>query len=157
MDTTRLLDQLKADEGFSPKAYWDVKQWTYGYGCEAPHGGATITEPLAADLLLIKLNQAIASYNRIFTTVLPEINDVRAEALTNMIFNMGPGLANHPEVGGLQSFTHTLHLILCSKPIPWDEVADHFMQSLWFKQVANSGNPPGRGNRLIEQIRRGVE
>lgn len=157
MNRDRLLQQLKDDEGFCSKAKWDNKQFSYGYGCRAPGDGATITEPDAAKLLEQHLDQSIVDFGRIFQGHTQKFNDVRAEALTNMIFNMGPGAKGHPENGGLLSFVNTMALIFNNKEVPWSQVADNLKKSLWFRQVDDSGAPPGRGNRIVAEIRTGVK
>lgn len=155
MDKERLLEQLKKDEGFCKKAYWDVKQWTYGYGCRAPGESSTITEPEAAEFLAVKMEESIADFNRIFKDHLGKFNDVRAEAFVNLIFNMGPGRPGGNE--GLLSFKNTLGFIFKNKEVPWQSVADGLKKSLWFRQVGNSGTPPGRGNRLVAEVATGVK
>lgn len=155
MNRDRLLQQLKDDEGFRTKAYWDKKQWTYGYGCRAPGEGTTITEPAAVQLLVRHMDQAIADFNRIFKNDLIKFNDVRAEAFVNLIFNMGPGRPGGSE--GLLSFKNTLGFIFNNKDVPWQSVAGGLKRSLWFRQVANSGAPPGRGNRIVAEVTTGVK
>lgn len=150
----RLIQRLKDDEGFRPTAYWDVKQWTYGYGCKAPGEGATITREEASPLIEAHIDQATADFTRIFKDHLQKFNDVRAEAFINLIFNMGPGRPGGSE--GLLSFNNTLGFIFNNKDVPWDKVAAGLKSSLWFRQVANSGAPPGRGNRIVKEILTGV-
>jgi hypothetical protein len=36
-------------------------------------------------------------------------------------------------------------------------VADGLKKSLWFRQVGNSGEGEGRGNRIVRQVRTGEE
>jgi GH24 family phage-related lysozyme (muramidase) len=159
----RLLQQLKADEGFRAKAYWDKKQWSYGYGCRAPGEGAVITEPEAAKLVEAHMNDSIAHFERIFKAHRAKFNDVRAEAFVNLIFNMGPGSVGHPENGGLMSFVNTMGLIFKNREVPWSQVADGMKASLWYRQVKNSGDDDGpgpdkgRGVRIVEEIRTGVK
>lgn len=156
MDKDRLLQQLKDDEGFTPVAKWDNKQFSYGYGCKAPCAGAKISEPAAAQLLAQHIDQAIADFNRIFSADLGKFNDVRQEAFVNLIFNMGPGAKGHPENGGLCSFTNTLGFIFNNKDVvPWQSVANGLKASLWFRQVGSSGAPPGRGNRIVAEVATG--
>jgi hypothetical protein len=161
MNRDRLIAQAKEDEGFCKKAYWDKKQWSYGYGCRAPGEGATITEPEAAKLLIAHVDDAIAHFNRIFKAHLQKFNDVRAECFINLIFNMGPGRPNGSE--GLLSFKNTLGLIFNNREVPWGSVADNLKKSLWFRQVKDSGDDDGpgpdkgRGERIVEEIRKGVK
>lgn len=157
MNRERLLEQLKHDEGFQPVAAWDNKQFSYGYGCKAPGVGAKITEPEACKLLVQHMEQAIADFGKVFKGHEAKFNDVRAEAFVNLVFNMGPGAAGHPENGGLLSFVNTMGLVFKNKEVPWDKVADGLKASLWYRQVANSGAPPGRGNRIVAEVRTGVK
>ena len=59
MNIERIIERVKQEEGFRPVAYWDRKQWTYGYGCKAPGEGATITEPEAVKLLWRHILEAV--------------------------------------------------------------------------------------------------
>lgn len=149
MDRERLVAQLKEDEGFISVAKWDVKQFSFGYGCKAPHEGAAITEPAAALLIEEHVNRALTYFNQIFKDHLDKFNDVRAEAFTNMIFNMGPGRKDDSNSGGLQSFKNTLALIFTNKTVPWDKVADNLKKSLWYRQVGD------RAVRIVEEVRTG--
>jgi hypothetical protein len=161
MDKQRIIDQLKEDEGFSKKAYWDLKQWTYGYGCRAPGEGATITREEALPKLIEHIDSAIADYERIFKGHTHKFNDIRTEAFVNLIFNMGPG--RHDGNQGLLSFKNTLNLIFKYKEVDWNLVANGFMKSLWFRQVRTSGDSDGpgpdkgRGERIVEEIRTGIK
>ena len=155
MNRDRLMQQLKDDEGFQPVAKWDNKQFSYGYGCKAPCAGAKISEPAAAQLLAQHMDQAIADFNRIFAKDLVKFNDVRAEAFVNLIFNMGPGAPGGSE--GLLSFHNTLGFITKNKEVPWQSVANGLKASLWFRQVGDSGAPPGRGNRIVAEVATGIK
>jgi hypothetical protein len=57
MDRDRLLCQLKEDEGFQAKAKWDIKQFSYGYGCKAPSERAwfQIPEGVSPDLYFMRI------------------------------------------------------------------------------------------------------
>lgn len=155
IDRARLLQQLKDDEGFRDQAYWDKKQWSYGYGCRAPGEGATITEPEASALIEQHTEQSMADFSRIFKGHLTKFNEVRAECFVNLIFNMGPGRVGGSE--GLLSFKNTLSHIFKNRDVPWGAVADGLKSSLWFRQVGTSGAPPGRGNRIVAEVRTGVK
>ena len=148
----RLLDQLKKDEGFSPKAFWDIKQYTYGYGCKAPGKDATISEPQAAKVLAKRMEQSVQEFYQMFPGALQDkFNDVRAEAFINMLFNMGMGKMGHPELGGLYSFTNTLSLIYDHYTVDWEAVADNLDHSKWDKQVE------GRADRIEAELKTGVK
>ena len=143
----RLLKQLKDDEGFISKAKWDVKQYSYGYGCRAPSGEATITEPAAAILLAQHMEHAIAEFERVFKDHLKKFDPLRAECFVNLIFNMGAGRPGGSE--GLLSFKNTLGLIFNNKQVPWAQVAENLKKSLWFRQVGS------RAVRICRQIATG--
>lgn len=162
MNRERIIDTLKDDEGFRSLAYWDKKQWTYGHGCRAPGEGATITRGAAAVLLQEHLDQAAADFARIFKGHESKFNEAREEAFIQLIFNMGPGRKGDPGAGGLQSFVHTLGHIFKNAVVPWESVAKGLETSLWFHQVGKSGDPdgggprPGRGERIVAQVRSGL-
>jgi GH24 family phage-related lysozyme (muramidase) len=148
----RLLNQLKKDEGFSPVAFWDIKQFTYGYGCLAPCKGARISEPEASRFLEKRLEQSIKEFSQMFPGALDaKFNDVRAEAIINMLFNMGMGRCGHPEKGGLYSFTNTLSLIYDYAVVDWAAVASNLDHSKWDKQVE------GRADRIEQELKTGVK
>lgn len=155
MNRQSIIDQLKEDEGFRAKAYWDVKQFTYGYGCRAPGEHATITEEEATPVLARHVDSAIADFERIFKGHTHKFNDVRADAFVNLIFNMGPGREGGSS--GLLSFKNTLNFIFKYKVVEWEKVAGGLKASLWFRQVGTSGTPPGRGNRIVAEIRTGLK
>lgn len=123
MNKTKIVEQLKLDEGFSRIPYWDRTQWTYGYGCKAPNSGARITEPEASKYLEKRVDQSIKEFYEVFGQD-PNIDETRQHALVNMLFNLGKG--------GLLGFKNTLALIKAHK---WIEAANNARKSLWFKQV----------------------
>jgi hypothetical protein len=149
MDRGRLIAQLKIDEGFTPKAKWDVKQYSYGYGCRAPHKDATITEPEAARYLEEKTSEAIGYFHEIFKGHEHKFNDVRAEAFINMIFNMGAGSTRNPKKGGMRSFVNTLRLIFDYEAPCWKSVAANLRASKWFRQTGD------RAERICREIATG--
>ena len=151
IDKARLIAQLKKDEGFSPKAFWDIKQWTFGYGCKASKGGDTITEPEASVYLETRTKQSIGEFNQMFSGHENKFNNVRAEAFINMLFNMGMGSQAHPERGGLYSFKNTLGLIFNYLEVDWAKVAGNLKESKWAFQVGD------RATRIIKEISTGVK
>ena len=144
MDRDAIINQLKIDEGFSASAYFDRTQWTYGYGCCAPGQGSIISEETAAILLGRRVDQAIQEFHEIFAD--QPMDDVRQGALVNMVFNLGKG--------GVEGFHN---MIAAIKADNWDGAADQAMDSLWYRQLKNSGNPPGRSNRIVQELRKGAD
>lgn len=138
MNKERILNQLKIDEGFKSKPYWDRTQWTYGYGCKAPNKDARISEPDAAKYLSKRVDQSISEYESIFKNCKFEIDETRQCALVNMLFNLGKQ--------GLLKFKTTLRNIFNGK---WAEAANSARKSLWYKQVGK------RAVRIYKEIERG--
>ena len=62
---TEMIEILKKWEGFSPKPFWDYKQWTVGYGTSVPEGKLEeykangITEEEATQLLANSLRSGV--------------------------------------------------------------------------------------------------
>ena len=124
MNIERLILQLKDDEGFSPVAFWDREQWTYGYGCKAPGEGSTITKAKADVLLNDEVINSMKDFMDIYSDCQENINDVRAEALVNMAFNLGK--------------TKLLKFRKMNAAIrrdDWMEAASQAASSRWYAQV----------------------
>ena len=136
MNRQTIIEQLKKDESFRSKAYWDVNGWRYGYGCTAPNSNATITESEASELLGRRVDQAIQEYHSIFAD-LPMCN-ARQGAFVNMIFNMGGSR--------FSKFTKMIHAV---KENDWATAAIEAKDSLWYKQTGN------RAKRIVEEISNG--
>lgn len=138
MNIERLLAQLKADEGFSPTAFWDNEQWTFGYGCKAPGGGSCISEPEACALLEEEMYEAIKDFETLYADCRDNINDIRAEALVNMCFNLGK--------------TKMLKFRKMNAAIrrnDWMDAAHQAVASLWYGQVGN------RSKRIVKELATG--
>lgn len=147
----RLIAQLKKDEGFSPRAFWDIKQFTYGFGCKALGKDSTITEAVATKKLVVRIGQSIHEFNEVFKGHEDKFNDVRAEVFINILFNIGRGNKSQPELGGLYSFKNTLGLIFNNKVVPWEAVARNLSFSKWDKQVGK------RADRLQQELVSGTK
>lgn len=142
MNIERIIERLKAEEGFRPVAYWDRKQWTYGYGCKAFGEGATISEADAEKLLWKHVLIAVGGFVDLFLGVPTPINEVRQEALVDMIFNMGED--------GVRKFRQMVEDIMDKDPDDWKEIANHATESLWYGQVGN------RAMRIVHELQTGV-
>jgi len=138
MNRTRLVAQLQLDEGFSPIAFWDNEQPTYGYGCRAGKVGDTITEEAALELLKAEAEEAIADFESIYSHCRFKINDVRAEALINMAFNLGKTK--------LMKFRKMNAAIGRND---WLEAAYQAQESAWYGQVGN------RAKRIVKELSTG--
>lgn len=111
MTTPALIDDLKRDEGFRARAYQDDQgNWTIGYGHTPADPREVWTEDEAATQLAVDVDITCEHLDR----ELPwwrRLDLVRQDALANMGFNLGVGLApcaEHPDGSGLQEFQHML-------------------------------------------------
>jgi lysozyme len=82
-----LAEKVKGFEGFEPKAKWDYKQYSSGYGTKAGGAGEPITKEEASKRLQTELAQAGQSVDAIN----PKLDPGTRAALTDLVFNAGPG------------------------------------------------------------------
>jgi lysozyme len=80
-------DAVKRFEGFAPRASWDYKQHSNGYGTKAQYPGEVIDRATAESRFANEWSKAQSSVNQ-FAPNAPE--GVKA-ALTSLTFNAGPG------------------------------------------------------------------
>lgn len=106
-----LVDAIKKFEGFSAKAYPDIKQYSIGYGTKAASPTEVITEAEAEKRLAAELAIAAASVER-FAPGAPR--GVK-QSLTSLTYNTGPIW----EQQGLGE---------CIKAGKYDEAKAHFVQ-----------------------------
>lgn len=86
----QISDFVKPLESYSPRAFWDHKQYSYGYGNKAPTATATISKIDASELLNARLAKDSASI--IKALKVPQSLNVII-ALTSFGFNTGLGTA----------------------------------------------------------------
>ena len=142
MNIERIIERVKQEEGFRPVAYWDRKQWTYGYGCKVPCEGAVITQPEAEKLLWRHILVAVGGFVDLFLGVPTPINEVRQECLVDMIFNLGED--------GVRKFRNMVREIMDKDPDDWTEISQQATESLWYGQVGN------RAKRIVFELKTGV-
>lgn len=138
MDLERLIATIKGDEGFSPYAFWDNDRWSFGYGCKAPGEGSFISEPAACTILADEVSKAIKDFEDIYSDCRGNINEVRAEALCNMAFNLGK--------------TKLLKFRKMNAAIrrnDWMEAAHQAVASAWYGQVKK------RAERICKELATG--
>ena len=85
-----IADFVKPLESFSPRAFWDHKQYSYGYGNKAPTATASISKIDALELLNVRLAKDSQSIIKALKT--PQTHNVII-ALTSFGFNTGLGTA----------------------------------------------------------------
>lgn len=150
-----LADTLERDEGLEEQPYRDTEGvWTFGIGRNleaSPLSGAEWKGLLDAGEISVTLSPAGARRllrNGILTATdacartffwWPRLDDVRREAIANLVFNMG-----------MQRFGGFRKLIEAMNRGDYETAADELQDSRWFGQVGE------RGPRLVEQLRSGV-
>lgn len=111
MTTAALIDDLKRDEGFRARSYQDARGiWTIGYGHAHADPRAVWTLDQAEAQLAVDVDLACEQLDR-FLPWWRQLDDVRQDALANMAFNLGVGVApcaEHPDGTGLQEFQRML-------------------------------------------------
>jgi lysozyme len=136
IDTLRVCDQLKRDEGFRQYPYRDSRGvLTIGYGFNLESQGLTQDECITV------LHQRVWRVYLQLTDALPwvkQIDAVRQAVLLNMAYNLG--------VHGLLQFTVTLQNVQAGD---YDAAAEAMLRSAWADQVGE------RARRLALQMRTG--
>ena len=85
---TGLVNFIKKEEGFQPKATWDYKQWTNGYGTKA----ASSTEVVDAATAEARLTAEIAAAEKLVEQFVPAgAPKGLKQALTDLTYNAGSG------------------------------------------------------------------
>ena len=138
MDVERLINTIKLDEGFSPVAYFDNDQWSFGFGCKAPYEGAMISLHDAEALLADRVQLAIRDFEDIYSDCRDNINDVRAESLVNMCFNLGK-----------TKMIKFRKMNAAIRRNDWMEAAHQAISSAWYGQVGN------RAKRIVKELATG--
>jgi GH24 family phage-related lysozyme (muramidase) len=88
-----LVNFVKKKEGFRPRAYWDHKQWSIGYGTKSTEG-EIINEQEADKRLrevLQKSQDDVLAHARKNNY---DFNQNQVDALTSFVYNLGPGILN---------------------------------------------------------------
>lgn len=138
LNAIRLIRRIKHEEGFRAKAFWDSAvgssqgQYTNGYGTRAFNKTEVINEEVAEFRCKKVLNDRIKNYLEIFNTRLKLINEVRAEAIIQMMYVLG--------VTGFLGFKQ-FNMNLNKRDIDWSQVARELFDSIWREQMdrVNSG------------------
>lgn len=97
-----LVNFIKAKESFSPRAFWDHKQWSIGYGTKS-YEGEVIDEKEADRRLrevLQKSQNAVLDHAKKYNY---DFNQNQVDALTSFVYNLGPGILNQLTDSGKRS------------------------------------------------------
>lgn len=91
---TNIVDFIKDIEGFKEKAYWDVKQYTIGYGTKAKSENETITEEEALERLNDELKIVEKDVRELEKGYDEKFTDSQFKALMSFRYNAGKGNLN---------------------------------------------------------------
>ena len=81
------IDTIKQIESFQPKAYWDHKQWSIGYGTKAFSADEVIDKNEATKRLITHLTYQVEPI--INRTIHKSINQNQFDAIASFIYNIG--------------------------------------------------------------------
>lgn len=107
--TNNLVNYVKKKEGFRSKPYWDVKQWSYGYGQRVPGSSnnpnvrpnVTITESEAEQALAGELNRLQSNIGNKYAG--QNWNQNQLDSLTSFAYNLGEGAVDQVTANGQRS------------------------------------------------------
>jgi GH24 family phage-related lysozyme (muramidase) len=88
----KYLAFVRKQEGFTPKAFWDYKQWTNGYGTKALSSTEVIDQAEAEKRLVAEATAATQFIKLHF----PNLPVGGEQAMIDFTFNLGEGWANGP-------------------------------------------------------------
>lgn len=106
-----LVNLLKGLEGFSPKAFWDYKQYSIGYGTKASGPNETITEAEAATRLEAEINKSSGIVSTFGNKNKYKWGQNQVDALSSFIYNGGPGFLTQVTSDGKRNNLEILNSI----------------------------------------------
>jgi lysozyme len=115
------VGEIRGFEGYDPRAKWDYKQWTNGYGTKAQFPGETIDQSEAQKRFDAELEHARSYVKNLGVQLTPG----QEAALTDLTYNAGPGWTN----SGLGQAV---------KAGDWDTAKQRFVQ---YNQAGGSPHP----------------
>ena len=86
----KFIEGIKQSEGFAPRAAWDYKQFTSGYGTRANYPG----EPIDRDTADQRFASEITKAAQVVDAVNPKLDTGTRAALTSLTFNAGGSWAH---------------------------------------------------------------
>lgn len=136
---SNLAKQLELDEGNLPYVYPDIfGYYTIGIGILVDKRKGGGLRPEEVQFIFENRMRLKKAELLIALPWVAELDDARLGALLNMAYQMG--------VPGLLKFVNALYYL---KARLYEQAAEHFKDSLWYKQT------PERAKRICQQIRTG--
>lgn len=96
----RLINYIRTTERFTPKAFWDKKQYTNGYGTEALSPDEVVTKDEAETRLQKYLHNAVANVISYGKSKKYSWTQGQVDALTSFAYNGGIGMLDKLTQGG---------------------------------------------------------
>jgi GH24 family phage-related lysozyme (muramidase) len=150
-----LVNFVKKKEGFSPRAFWDHKQWSIGYGTKSTEG-EVITEREADKRLrevLQKSQDSVLAHARKNNY---DFNQNQVDALTSFVYNLGPGILNQLTGKGSRSIEQ-----IAAKIPEYNKASgkiEHGLQkrraeeyAMFTSPSSNTGSNLQQGSRTLEE------
>ena len=127
-----LMDEIRADEGYSPTLYVDTMGvLTGGYG-HAFHVGSPLSHNMWESIFWDDVYSAIQDYDSLKLS----LDEDRKNVIINMVYNLG-----------LPKFLKFKKLIKALRKQDYEQAAFEMKNSKWYKQVGN------RSERLIKRMK----
>jgi GH24 family phage-related lysozyme (muramidase) len=96
----RLIDYIKSTERFTPKAFWDKKQYTNGYGTKALNPEEVVSKVEAENRLKTYLQNAVSNVISYGKDKKYQWTQGQIDALTSFAYNGGIGMLDQLTQGG---------------------------------------------------------
>lgn len=130
------LTAIKQSEGFTPKAKWDHKQFSYGYGTRTADAGAEITKEEADKQFNGEIQKAASFVDK----VNPNLDPGTRAALVSLTYNAGTswadqGLGAAVKSGDIEAAKKSfLQYVRASGDVNQGLLARRYREAQWFGQ-----------------------
>ena len=152
--STDLIDAIASQERFEPRAYWDEKQYSIGYGTKTTNQNEVIDEPEARRRLKERVatdRSFVSSYGKSHGY---NWNDCQVDALTSFVYNLGRGGLEQVTNNGTRTNAEIAEKMLEYNGVSRDSgyvVLDGLTkrrksESDWFKSGSGLGTPTPSSN-----------